>query len=557
MTEKEERTDRTRRAVLAVPAAMFLFVLVLAACGKDPYQAENSFPATVTAAVTEEPGEDGTVTVEAAVSEAPETAEDAVTEEAEETEVTVPPANTLTPTPESISPSVVTPEPEKKATPTPTAKALPNYTARATCTPKPYVEIAANVTYPSGTYGLTNERVAFRPSIGRQVEPYCYVPYKTKVQLLSCHISEWNEIWYKVKVTVNGTTQTGYIQGCAIDFGLTPTPTPKSIGMVKIPTSAAELTKTYGTDKDKDGNYVVVLDPGHGGDYCGAFHYGTKEQTINMKVAKYCKMYLEANYMNVKVYLTHVDEKTVFTARDADDDLEYRVQYAVDRNADLLVSLHFDATSGSASGGEVLISKKSNVYAKSVTFANYVLNEFAKIGRPTRGIYKRTSARSKYTDGTYMDTYLINRLAAERGMIGVIIEHCYMDCAADRQYWDSDSDLEAYGEADARAIAKFLGLYKIGQVPPTPTATPSPKATATAKPTATVTVKAAATPTTAATPTVTVMTPMVTPTVTVLPTATPTPEEEQNPTPSVTEAPEPTEEAEITLTPAVTPEENE
>lgn len=554
MNEMDEK--RIRRRLLTVPVGMFLLAVLLAACGTNPNAPGNL---SSTPGIIAQTDENANLSVTEAPAETGEPTTESETETLTGTPMPREPENTVTVTTEPLPTPTALPVTaavtsvgtvKNTATATPTAKPLPNYAARATCTPRPYSEYAVKTTYPAGTYGLTNEKVAFRPAVGRQVEPYCYVPFKTKVEILSSHISEWNEIWYKVKVTINGSSQTGYIQACAVNFGLTPTPTPTSPGMVKVPTSAAELKKTYGTDKNKDGIYTVVLDPGHGGCYSGASHYGTNEKTINMKVAKYCKAYLESTYANVKVYLTHVDENTVFTTRDANDDLEYRVQYAVDRNADLLVSLHFDASSGSASGGEVLIPKKSNVYAKAYTFANYVLDEFKKIGRPVRGIYKRASVRSRYTDGTFMDTYLINRLAAERGMVGVIIEHCYIDCSADRGYWDSDSDLEAYGEADARAIARFLGLYKIGEVTPTPTVTNTPKPTSTPKvtvtkkvtaaPKATNTPKPTVTPKSTATPKITV-----TPQLTASPTATPVPTVTE-----VTETPEIPSEA--TVTPGIT-----
>lgn len=55
--------------------------------------------------------------------------------------------------------------------------------------------------------------------------------------------------------------------------------------------------------RDKDGDLVVIIDPGHGGRDGGAVQNGLTEKELNWNIATALKAELET-YEGVKVYLT-------------------------------------------------------------------------------------------------------------------------------------------------------------------------------------------------------------------------------------------------------------
>lgn len=204
---------------------------------------------------------------------------------------------------------------------------------------------------------------------------------------------------------------------------------------------------------------IIVLDPGHGGQYPGACYYGYTEKYLNLRVAWYCRDYLEANYTGIKVYLTHEDDTHLNNELSAD--LEARAQFAQDVGASILVSLHFNASSGHNTGGcMAMVSKQSNVGAQSTALANSILTQLAKLGLRNRGPWSGSS--DTYFDpwGNPLDDYAINRHCANRGIPGIIVEHCFMDYESDLKYFNSDEALKKLGVADAIGIANYLGLEK-------------------------------------------------------------------------------------------------
>lgn len=82
----------------------------------------------------------------------------------------------------------------------------------------------------------------------------------------------------------------------------------------------------------------VWLDAGHGGSDTGASGYGLQEKDVVLKIVKYAKSYLEANYKNVQVKLTRSTD--VFYG------LSKRASMANQWGADLFVSVHANAGGG-------------------------------------------------------------------------------------------------------------------------------------------------------------------------------------------------------------------
>lgn len=215
------------------------------------------------------------------------------------------------------------------------------------------------------------------------------------------------------------------------------------------------------------GQFVVVLDPGHGGNDSGAVevHNGRKyiESEINWKISNYTKQEL-AKYSNIKVVLTRTKTKC--------PSLEERVKTAKKAKADILVSQHINSEdSGLAKGASVLISKgtyRASLAAKEKKFGGYVMSELGKLGiamryRETGGMeYRLSSNGSKYPNGKIRDYYGIVANSVENNLPGVIIEHAFVSNYSDAvNYLSTDAKLKKLAQADASAIVKY-----IKQLPP-------------------------------------------------------------------------------------------
>jgi N-acetylmuramoyl-L-alanine amidase len=91
--------------------------------------------------------------------------------------------------------------------------------------------------------------------------------------------------------------------------------------------------RTGVTDQEKQ--WVIVIDPGHGGKDPGALGSFSREEDINLAIALKTGAYLE-QLKNVKVVYTRKADKTV--------DLYDRPKIANENNADLFVSIHTNQT---------------------------------------------------------------------------------------------------------------------------------------------------------------------------------------------------------------------
>ncbi len=80
-------------------------------------------------------------------------------------------------------------------------------------------------------------------------------------------------------------------------------------------------------------NIKIVVDPGHGGCETGACAFGLKEKNINLQISKILKKELKKR--GAKVYLTRSDDRKV--------DLYDRVDFAKEKDADILLSIHQNA----------------------------------------------------------------------------------------------------------------------------------------------------------------------------------------------------------------------
>lgn len=202
---------------------------------------------------------------------------------------------------------------------------------------------------------------------------------------------------------------------------------------------------------------VIVLDPGHGGlDSGAAVEYdGVEvwESTLCLKIAEYCRDYLETHYDNVQVYLTREEDVKV--------SLDERIAFAVEVDADYVLSIHLNSDDGSADGALALVPRGKyhpEQAAASVATAEAILEQLEALGLRSRGPVVQLGT-DRYPDGTYVDAFAIIRGCVRNNIPGIILEQAFLDHAGDYEnYLSTEEKLEALAVADALGLAQTLGL---------------------------------------------------------------------------------------------------
>lgn len=309
-----------------------------------------------------------------------------------------------------------------------------------------------------GTCTVTAVVGAFRAQASVTVTPYIAVDSVT----LNSSALTFDSIGQQAALTASVLPANASEHGVSWSSSNSSVATVSADGIVTAVGSGSAVIRAAAGDKSASctvtvaaANKVVVLDPGHGGAFSGAYYNGLHEEDLNLKVAQYCKAYLESHYSGVTVYLTRTGDTQL--ASTLKEDLEARAQFAQDKGADILVSLHFNASTGhNASGTLAFVSKQANVAAASNSLANQILSRIAAMGLKNQGAFSASSDTYFDEYGNPLDYYAINRHCANRGIPGIIVEHCFMDY--DTAFLD-EAHLQQFGAADAAGIAAYLGLH--------------------------------------------------------------------------------------------------
>lgn len=176
----------------------------------------------------------------------------------------------------------------------------------------------------------------------------------------------------------------------------------------------------------------VFLGVGHGGSDSGAVGFLT-EKVINLKMATYCRNYLEA--AGVLVLMSRTG--------DENDPLTEEVKECNAFAPDLAVDVHNNA--GGGDGFEVFYSCNGRL---GLELAKNIEAEVKKIGQNSRGAKTRKNSSGKDYYGFIRNT----------ACPSVICEGVFVDNKADAAAADTDSECRAFGEAYAKGILKTLGM---------------------------------------------------------------------------------------------------
>lgn len=191
---------------------------------------------------------------------------------------------------------------------------------------------------------------------------------------------------------------------------------------------------------------TIVIDPGHGGDNSGASFQGKKEKDLTLQIATELKRKLES-YPNAEVWLTRTEDDTM--------SLKQRAEFAEEHEADLLISLHLNASAEhNQFGAEVWVSAFDIYYKRGYEAGYYFLKEWKNLGLANRGVKTRLGEGMK-------DYYGIIREARERKIPAIILEHCFMDHDRDEPYFNTEEALTELAQADCKALVQCFGLDNV------------------------------------------------------------------------------------------------
>lgn len=209
---------------------------------------------------------------------------------------------------------------------------------------------------------------------------------------------------------------------------------------------------------------IIALDPGHGGNDSGATANGLRERDLTWSITQACAERLRS--YGYEVYLT-VDEAEFKNSGIPAVSLASRVQRAADHGAAAIFSIHINA--GGGHGAVTLVPNNSSyhyeLYQQGQQFAQTLLPKINAIGIGTwgDGAWERNystgdgaESNRYYDGGGFQDYYGIVRHARLKGMLGVIIEHGFID-SSDANLLRQAVVQARLGQADAEAISAIYG----------------------------------------------------------------------------------------------------
>ena len=217
-------------------------------------------------------------------------------------------------------------------------------------------------------------------------------------------------------------------------------------------------------------DYVIILDPGHGGDDCGATYNGAalgqhaKESWLVMNCA--ANVYNKLTARGANVYATRSLYDDDFSG---EVDLSPRRQYCYTYGSDVFVSFHLNAANAVAYGTETYYSSdySSNSYSLASTMQNALL--YGNYG------FKKVNGQGGYIlNDRYVKTANYSVIIAGEYYPSILTEGLFIDTYSDWQLIQSadtsDSGFSAWVDGHLNGIYTYLndgymdetGLYYNG-----------------------------------------------------------------------------------------------
>lgn len=205
----------------------------------------------------------------------------------------------------------------------------------------------------------------------------------------------------------------------------------------------------------EESDFVIVIDPGHGGRDPGAISTDGSliESEINFAIAQGIAEML-GEYDEITVYLTH----EITDKQQDSPEIAQRVQFACDVGADLLVSIHNNANYSDYSGCEIYVSGRveTQTAADASELAHIMIEKLGNLGMRRRGVFYRLS-QAGWTDdtGKVNDYYGIIRIAQENRIPAVLVENAFLN-ELDAGFISDEQAIEAVARAHAESILEYL-----------------------------------------------------------------------------------------------------
>lgn len=176
----------------------------------------------------------------------------------------------------------------------------------------------------------------------------------------------------------------------------------------------------------------IIDDYGHGGGDSGAVFGNIYEKTYTLDIGKRVTAGLRKHGI------------TVDTTRSSDVGLTNVARTNKVKNSKAKYCLSHHINAGGGTGAEVLISKYNDG-----KLANEILKELSKLGLRNRGVKKRTLKNAQ-------DYYFMHRNTGN--ITTLIIEYCFIDTKADRDFLLVEKNRQAMADAVVKAVCKVEGI---------------------------------------------------------------------------------------------------
>ncbi|HFU4374978.1 TPA: GBS Bsp-like repeat-containing protein [Streptococcus suis] len=221
--------------------------------------------------------------------------------------------------------------------------------------------------------------------------------------------------------------------------------------MTGVGATSVDLPAASYSQRSPQRSFTVYIDPGHGGADSGASYGGVHEKTLAMNVANKLKANLLA--LGINVLMTRTADYNV-------DFVTERSRMANSSNADLFISLHFNATGAGttrAKGIETYWYQSNPSYPSKINQAYHNdptrLAESQTLANQVQAsLIKETGA---YNRGVKRETFAVLR---ETKIPAVLVEMGFMDNPSELQVIKQDSYQTKLAKALAQGIANWYGI---------------------------------------------------------------------------------------------------